>query len=302
MYIIILLLIILLCGGVGYFLYNYNKDTKKQIGETCTKDSNCINNNCFKGTCFKKLPNGAKCNAQVQCITNSCFNGTCTNKFGIGNDCEMHSNCKSNVCHINIKKCALKTGKFPKNGPCKNNDDCVNNRCINGKCQDPQVSGKPCNTDNHCKSNKCIRINGYNGSKFCTDIDGKLPIDTPCEKHEECQSGRCSSLLQYHNGVYGKCIKKSQYGQECISNSDCEYNCNWNRCMEEDGKLSVGMQCHNKDHCRTGMCQGTNDISKHTNNTEPICINKFPNDHKCDRYWQCASGECSNGVCFSGFL
>lgn len=90
---------------------------KKYVGQPCTTNNDCLNNNCYQGLC--RLPNGEDCSAIQDAA-----------------DCQSNL-CKSGACQ-----------------PCTSADDCGGNVCVNGRCTLP--SGAHCGTDIDCLSGTCF--------------------------------------------------------------------------------------------------------------------------------------------------
>ncbi len=75
---------------------------KKNIGENCTKNDECTENNCLNNKCFYYhgfTDFGGDCSNSSRCASLNCQNGKCTNgKFLNGDMCDDNRNCQSNNC------------------------------------------------------------------------------------------------------------------------------------------------------------------------------------------------------------
>ena len=273
-------------------------------GITCTGQQQCDNNecqincteDCGGGTCDKRTGN-CVCGSSPMCINGNTCNGeqcicgsgdACTN-YGeqcITGECIVpctEQSCAQNgqTCDPTTKKCLC--GGSPCNllcvdnnyclESCKNNQDCANQSCIDGACQEPLADGRSCTLDKDCENQHC-----YYGK--CTSSFGACTYQTDCTNQatQDCVNGACLSKPPSYGCTPGCADGYYCDGNECISFYGQQNDCVTNGCP--DGQLcSYTSGCTDESlltscttngdcialgtdaHCTNGYCSCGNSLS-----------------------------------------
>ena len=85
---------------------------KYKIGETCSFERDCYNNNCINGVCTRKKRKYKK---------------------KLGESCAKDTSCYSKMCGQD-GVCIRKTKKRKIGSSCDDSVDCYNKNCVNGVC------------------------------------------------------------------------------------------------------------------------------------------------------------------------
>jgi hypothetical protein len=89
------------------------KKTKKPVGDTCSKPTDCESGLCSDGTCEEKKGAGETCANDSECSSGTCSDSKCTGKKADNEACEGDEECESGRCETG--KCgATKKGRGPR--------------------------------------------------------------------------------------------------------------------------------------------------------------------------------------------
>ena len=112
---------------------------KYKIGETCSFERDCYNNNCINGVCTRKKRKYKK---------------------KLGESCAKDTSCYSKMCGQD-GVCIRKTKKRKIGSSCDDSVDCYNKNCVDGVCtrkkrRYKKKLGVECGQDNQCYSKRCV--------------------------------------------------------------------------------------------------------------------------------------------------
>lgn len=192
------------------------------VGKECKVHADCINRNCNNGICNKGKA-GDVCRANEECHSGICEkaagkeNGECLRGWA-GAYCGKRiptinpdSECISDYCRGD-EKCGL--GGFGK--LCRGKDDCLGQRCVNGKCGKTgasKLNPLPCMTNSDCISEVCFRKDKFDEYGIC----GWAGKGSKCLSAEDCYTNVCDIPAGQEVGVCGA----GQAGAYCKNHEDC---------------------------------------------------------------------------------
>ncbi len=116
---------------------------KYKIGETCSFERDCYNNNCINGVCTRKKRKykkklGESCAKDTSCYSKMCGqDGVCirkTKKRKIGSSCDVSVDCYNKNCVDGV--CTRKKRRYKKKlgVECGQDNQCYSKRCVNNVC------------------------------------------------------------------------------------------------------------------------------------------------------------------------
>jgi len=119
------------CPSKKYYL---DSNCQRDIGKSCTNNSDCSSNNCVNSKCGMLRKIGENCTMDTDCKSDLCLNTygdyKCELKKEIGEDCIEDRQCSSNKCYKN--KCLIQKEEGE---DCTFNEECIINNCSNKKCK-----------------------------------------------------------------------------------------------------------------------------------------------------------------------
>ncbi|MFH1290326.1 MAG: hypothetical protein ABIH92_02865 [Nanoarchaeota archaeon] len=75
---------------------------KKDYGEECSSDEECMHNKCRVGRCSYGNARGEGCEGSWQCESEMCENGVCLGNGGQGESCNSDDECESEICYNGV--------------------------------------------------------------------------------------------------------------------------------------------------------------------------------------------------------
>lgn len=264
---------------VGYCLKPAGLGSPCSSGSMCRSDV-CTNGKCAPGGEDTKCYSQADCQESLYCDVSSTY--TCTVKKAAGDACVKSFECGSNSCKN--KKCAVgKSGStcvtnsdcgdglFCDDGDglndpvcaskvsvgnfCKNNDDCVTNKC------EPSTGGK-----NVCAiasvGGSCATTKDCGDAAFCdgSTCKTKLAKNAECANDDQCAGGQCDKG-DSKTAKKGKCTDLISSVGMCFKDADCQVNqyCDVASCHD---KLEGEASCTDDHECLSNACVAGTDGTK----------------------------------------
>jgi hypothetical protein len=282
-------------------------------GDPCVSDGECkANLYCYKGAdwqcpgvCRARAQDGESCAGSAQCASGfTCGTGQlCVPKQKAGDTCDSYcmysfSCAGSDPCPEDIwcdqsshtcqpgrlegEVCSTEeTGLTSHTPVCAFHLWCNAVGTGTGTCQRASSEGGPCTGGIERACAKGLHCDGYvsygAGAKLGTCIGPGLAGAT-CEVDSDCQTGLvCTG---------GACSAPVQAGGSCILNSDCAAGlvCQATTCV---AARYPGASCNATDQLCT--------LSRCVNGT---CQNHLKVGQACVSAYDCATGECVNGLCY----
>lgn len=281
------------------------------------------------------LPNGRACTQNSECISNYC-------------------DAKDRVCAVSFASC----GSRPHNSTWTQNY--CNYACNDGETIEVSCTPKPnnvaCGQNSECESNYC-NYSASKGFPVCQPtptqttppsapkpdedpeagkVITRLPLNSSCNAHSECDSGNCSYSASLSKVVCRPAETPESpdpdsslqpFGARCTAHADCESNsCYGGYCARADEETPVPVaqptfgdqvnysDCTRDNQCASGYCHTTALRSYCTSCTETglftcstgkvcqagVCVadptNLKTNNEPCSSDYQCQSGYCVNST------
>ena len=232
----------LTCSGTCGLKKSEGQSCRDNLG--FDHDNWCEHNKCACGKCTGsngKHGTGKTCTQQSQCTSGWCFGmvlgllcqGSCREPYEDGEECGTgvftpDERCKSGKCQAFVfsggpfpdgKAYCRPAGGFGVDGPCLIDSDCAGalkcdkhflNVLGTGKCTFRKETGEACgsppvpswasNADDECADTRQCKC------YTCTDPQGKLAANDPCNDDGDCLSGVCSGLNSALGPCTGKCL------------------------------------------------------------------------------------------------
>lgn len=292
-----------------------NNECKSQFCDP-TNGTGISNRHSSKRTCQPKVITGEKCYHEEQCYSGACA------KMNDSDSDPLVCCPNSDTYGWGIDLCAK---YLTHDSECSDDDQCMSELCLNGKCLGPFKVGESCDyktpwdflsNDDLCLAGECGREEA-GGSYVCCqneaiehmfgEVCNMLEDHKKCELNVNCKSGFCANNL---GGVQvGTCITRGsaqvgencyQSAQACANNMECgkrsrdddTYVCcehgtgNWGVDQYCRKSLELGEQCHFDDQCKSGDCATFSGMDG------SICIGG-PNDNRtCDCSYYGNLGGC----------
>jgi hypothetical protein len=268
---------------------------------SCSKDYVC------------KRENGEVCYENSQCITNFCnhgdYYGLCEQKALNGEYCEHDGACISNYCYE--YRCAIRPTPTPTPICAKNNEYCGQGGlpCCSGHF----CSGKTYVCEPHYDSPACTpgqvtclppNTVGYGSILATCNADGKF-IETTCSNIQTCDEEKkaCIDPLSNQLGYYQPC----RVNEDCLSGkcdkdpADNTYVCVPNFSCSDSGEFALAMnydsgwQLNQTVRCQKG-CDPTTNYCR--DNERAYCNSQNEGKTSYDGAEMCKSG---NWVCREGW-
>jgi len=179
------------CPCDSGLLCNTDGLCKRQVGSSCTADSDCITNQCNDGVCGHGSGLGEQCQTTADCdLELQCSNGICQ-EDGVetgeqGSYCNSTCQCNGNLTCID-NRCAVTTQGL--GDPCGNGLLCSpelicsstsTRRCYDGICVYPENNSCSCRIacplDSKCVCGKCLGL-----------------ANAPCSLSSQCACSTCNT-------------------------------------------------------------------------------------------------------------
>ena len=242
--------------------------TKAALGRACTSNAGCQSGVCHSGFCVSRSVSGVigtYCNENEQCVTGRCLRNACEAKREPGAYCTVAVTCLSGVCTSNA--CVSAAGKGPLDSYCNDHPQCASGRCLQNKCAEKRDAGAFCTVPVTCLSGVC-------NAGACVSQAGKGALESYCNDHPQCTSGRC---------VQNKCTEKRGVGSYCTVDVTClSGRCVGNACAAAG---ALDSYCTEHSQCDSGRC------------LKNKCTEKRGNGSYCTVEVTCLSGKCVNNAC-----
>lgn len=309
--IVAVVFIVVTIGVINRIFYTNRQGVPGPLQGPCTSNSDCATNlSCDLPTSTCRYNLGVTCEIATDCLTGDYCSGVCVNgPFGA-----LQQPCPCNaglICANSNDNPAALICLLPGDAPCSANDQCVSNKCEDGKCKNPRNDGDTCVTNDNCASNNC---SFYPGSTigYCQaqgintgDIGSICNKGAPCSVNSICFGNTCTSAIQGMSSVCTN-ISLCALPMNCLSTTDgkpctsddcgataysCEFTisnnidpntCNMNDCITTQTCSNnvcynqSGQGCYSNSNCTSGVCSNTGIISQLSfNNSLPIGATVF---------------------------
>lgn len=135
------------CDGAGV--------CKKDNGQACTQNGDCLSGHCVEGVCCNTACTGT-CMACTAALKGQGSNGLCQNialNLDPQNECSYGACGGTGTCKLDITR------------PCTTNADCLSNSCSGGVCTGPSCIGLA-NTCGYGNNESCCKSNNITGDTF----------------------------------------------------------------------------------------------------------------------------------------
>jgi MYXO-CTERM domain-containing protein len=250
----------------------------------CDDANDCTDDSCLPASGCKYVNNTADCSDNNLCTTgDKCAGGAC--KGGAAPNCNDNEACTTDSCDSG-KGCLH--AAIPDGGNCDDGNDCsTGDKCVAGKCK--ATGGKTCDDSLPCTQNTCDPANG----SVCTypnETNGTPCTFDRCHQNSTCQAGACDQ------GDPVDCDDSNP----CTTDS-CDLATGCKHVADNVAKCSDGDVCTNADHCKSGVCVGT-DVAcaplddcheaGTCNAQSGVCDDPRSEDDKA-----CKGGHCETGKC-----
>jgi len=152
----------------------------------CDEDVDCASGQrCFKPATARNycsnvsLPIGATCTREDQCLSNQCENQTCVCRHD--SDCPTGQTCRTPITGSNrCERPDDPIGAAPVGAACTSDRNCLSNKCDSNRCV--------CNSDADCAAGtECYRPIG--APNQCRAVG--LNLGASCQRDSQCRSGKC---------------------------------------------------------------------------------------------------------------
>jgi len=175
------------------------------VNSPCSSHTECASDFCDPNTshCAAPLPAGALCPTK---LNEQCFNGRCVAE---GISCSQDTDCpSSNKCDLLNNECATYcVALLPDGAPCEQDSDCSSEDCVAEFCRTtPLANGVECDLPTDCDSEFC----SYDPKPVCKELP--LPLQSPCQSSEECDSLVCFSEFGSFNKT---CVSGLEESEQC---------------------------------------------------------------------------------------
>ncbi|KAJ8936987.1 hypothetical protein NQ314_012069 [Rhamnusium bicolor] len=193
-----------------------------RIATTCTTDTDCGNEVCYKEQCRAVCRNNEDCSSGERCLQKVCVN-----------PCADHSQCSKDQACIN-GMCII---------GCRSNKNCPSEyACINNRCQDPCQGEGSCgpNAICSCQDHKtvCKCPDGFDGNP--TPQQGCIRVPSLCQQANECPEQHIC-----HQNI---CTLPCQDNTVCAVGERCYNEICVKVCYSDNN-------CLHGEVCRKGVCQ-----------------------------------------------
>jgi len=263
-------------------------------GTVCTAGTplNCDDKNvCTDDTCDKTngcsyKPNVKDCSDNDVCTLDDKCDGAGSCKGGPAPNCDDNEACTKDTC--DSAKGGCQHAAVADGGNCDDGNDCsTGDKCVAGKCK--ASGGKVCDDANACTKNACDPANG----SVCTypNEDPNTPCTfDKCHQNSICANGACSQGDLIDCDDANPCTTDS-----CDPASGCKH------VADNAPKCSDGDPCTDADHCKSGVCVGTDRVCNPLDDChEPgtcseqtgVCDDPRAEDDKACKGGHCTSGKC----------
>jgi MYXO-CTERM domain-containing protein len=251
---------------------------------SCDDGNVCTDDSCVAATGCKFVNNTADCSDNNLCTQDDkCALGVC--KGGAAPNCNDNEACTTDTCDAGKGCLHAPVGD---GGDCDDGNDCsTGDQCVAGKCK--ASGGKVCDDAKDCTQNTCDPLNG-SVCTFPNENNGTPCTFDKCHQNSTCQTGACSQGDPVDCDDANPCTTDS-----CDPASGCKHVAD-NAATCSDGDL-----CTNADHCKSGVCIGTDVVCApldecHEAGTcaaaSGVCDDPRSQDNK-----PCNGGHCVTGKC-----
>jgi len=207
----------------------------------CASDKYCVSLNCVD-----RKQNGDTCGDDEQCLSGHCVAGICC-------DTECDGSCSSCAVSGNLGTCIAEPGCCSDNTDCDDSNPCTTDTCDSGAgdCSYAPVSGC-CLQDSECDDGQACTIDTcQNNSCVNTDDASCCATAADCNDNDVCTFDFCFQSLCENYAVPGCCKTDGECddGNECTTDN-CDSS---NEC--DNAPVPNGASCGAGGSCQNGVCQ-----------------------------------------------
>ncbi|MDI3285760.1 hypothetical protein [Polyangium sp. 15x6] len=254
------------CNGTG--------QCKKEDGQSCNNNGECLSGSCVDGICCENSCTGTckSCNVAGNL-------GKCVNTPSGQPDTVASTKCENGSVCDGAGTCKKATGQT-----CGNGGECLTTFCNDGRCCDVNCNASTC---------KACNLAGSEGT--CTNIplgQDDNQANTTCTGTNSCDGmGACKKDNGQTCGNAGDCVSATCADGYCC-NSTCTNTC---QACNVSGKLGTCSNVEDGQDDTNGamMCSGAA-VSCDGNGN---CKKEL--GQSCGMASECRSGFCNDGVCCS---
>ncbi len=243
---------------------------KKSSGESCSYNSECLEDNCQNGVCCRSdktcCLNDNPCSSNEWCQTDGWY--YCRSQIINGDSCDRNRTCQSGYCvHGKCRSSVNYCG----DSYCDSGESCSSCSSDCGACQEEEVvkkaDGEYCDKNEECTSENCQNYRCCLKNKTC------------CLSYNNCSSEQyCFEERHY-------CVPRFADGQSCSEDDQCKSgNCkNYICCAWDQTCCKNHSDCDKNDYCQQETY---------------YCRDKWSLDSACGDYGQamCVSGYCDPDI------
>jgi MYXO-CTERM domain-containing protein len=252
---------------------------------SCDDGNVCTDDSCVPATGCKFVNNVVDCSDNDLCTTNDkCSAGSC--KGGAVPNCDDNEACTSDSCD-SAKGC--QHAAVTDGGNCDDGNDCsTGDKCVAGKCK--ASGGTACDDAKPCTQNNCDPASQPQACVYPNETNGTPCTFDKCHQNSTCQTGACSQGDPVDCDDANPCTTDT-----CDAVTGCKHVAD-NAAVCSDGDL-----CTNADHCKSGVCLGTDVVcapldecheAGTCNANSGVCDDPRAMDDK-----PCKGGHCQTGKC-----
>ena len=252
---------------------------------SCDDGNVCTDDSCVPASGCKFVNNTADCSDNNLCTQDDkCSSGAC--KGGAAPNCDDNEACTTDSCDSG-KGCVHAATN--EGGMCDDGNGCsTGDKCVAGKCK--ASGGKVCDDMNACTQNACDVSSPTQTCSYPKETDGTPCSFDKCHQNSTCTSGACSQGDVINCDDANPCTTDT-----CDAATGCKH------VADNTATCSDGDLCTTTDHCKSGVCVGTDVTCApldecHDAGTcsakNGVCDDPRSADGK-----QCKGGHCDTGKC-----
>lgn len=272
------------------------------VGGECSRDSDCLTNNCSSIEFVCRVPVGSTCDSSNcdRCLVHESGWRFCSRSCDHERECNG-SRCIGNstegyTCRAGCDGCPSRCRPISGEAPYCDCFDCeieystsrdlyslcgADSTCASGACVGRGMCTRTCVADADCgELGVCAMVPCAPGQATAC---GSVCLQA-CDALTSCRAGSCLELAGI-SGMVSACDPRLADGARCIAARDCRSGrCIDTICRPADG-LENGSGCARSDDCRSGNCLGG------------TCRGTSLIGQSCEDRFDCAAGTCCDGVC-----